>query len=280
MSHVLYMFIHQTLLIDQHFQNPTEVCLHELYGGRKGLNLGGICLHPNGLPELTFPKNFRAPEFTNDYYGTLAGLVGEQIIQLFCRSQCGCSGELDLETKKKDAKQKLMDSENSLDSIPNNYMFQEVPKQLPDPEDQQPKSKKGMFSTDACKQNISSPLLTISTAKTHHRNTCSALTCKGNADCGNGCVCKVAPQFVDPSDFKIPRLAFRCAAIVGSQLLRSSLGAVRNPGGKKMKRGVSIERNILEKEFKMLDKSLCACNATWVSTSCCWSDNGLVWEVL
>ena len=61
------------------------------------------------------------------------------------------------------------------------------------------------------------------------------------------------------------------------------VGAAKSLGGKRMKRESSAdeeEENIDEKQNSLAEQqpNMCACNATYISTSCCWSDEGYVWE--
>jgi hypothetical protein len=70
------------------------------------------------------------------------------------------------------------------------------------------------------------------------------------------------------------------------QVMTNGVGAAKNLGGKRMKRGDFVEGGEMEEMEKLpLEQDqerqphLCACNATYVSVSCCWSDDGYVWEL-
>ena len=115
MDQILYHYLHQTVPANQDFRAFTEFCLHEFYGGRSRFNLGGVCLHPGGIPKLAFPYNYKAPQFTQDFSDTLQGLNGPFALELFCRSKCWCPGES--EEEREDAKNLLRLAEKRLMSV-------------------------------------------------------------------------------------------------------------------------------------------------------------------
>ena len=91
------------------FKNASMLCLHEYFGGRQKINMGGVCLlGTDGKRQLQFPYNYKAPQFTKDYYGrpNLAILAALPALETFCRAKCWC--DLDTEQEERDkATQKL-----------------------------------------------------------------------------------------------------------------------------------------------------------------------------
>ncbi|KAI9891710.1 MAG: Mitochondrial import inner membrane translocase subunit tim23 [Vezdaea aestivalis] len=90
------------LNIPMEYDDATQICPHQVYGGNRTANLGGVCLLKPDKPLerfLDFPYYTRHPFFTNEI--AQRSLVGDTLIAAllqFCRESCRCPTDPDYET--------------------------------------------------------------------------------------------------------------------------------------------------------------------------------------
>jgi hypothetical protein len=90
-------------------ESAEQLCSHEYYGGRQKMNIGGVCLlEIDGRRHLDFPYNYKAPQFTREFYGmpSLSIIAILPLLETFCRAKCNCGQVIEQEEKDK-AYQKL-----------------------------------------------------------------------------------------------------------------------------------------------------------------------------
>jgi hypothetical protein len=79
------------------YNSSREFCVNTLYGGSDYGNLGGVCLHNDkGEAELSYPAEFKYPQFTRSFYEepfSLRLASALQVIEAHCNSNCWCPNE-------------------------------------------------------------------------------------------------------------------------------------------------------------------------------------------
>ena len=89
------------------FDDPTALCLHELYGGKKNLNFGGVCLHSHNIftsakpireIKLAFPYLYRSPEYSGIMPTGKPNVAGAHsaalaFVEAYCRTRCQCDDQ-------------------------------------------------------------------------------------------------------------------------------------------------------------------------------------------